>query len=82
LTGFQISENHAVVDHEFTFNIAEQNGLDGFVVFTSTSTFARNRSNYNGSFGILDDGAGGNTYTGNRCTGNELGDSSPPGLCF
>ena len=53
----------------------------------TASHFDRNRSDYNGGVGILDTTTGGgtggtaNTYTNNRCTGNDLGPSSPAGLC-
>jgi len=83
--------------HAVTLNIAVSNGEDGFTVSATGSTFERNSANYNGradrgqpadGYGILDttrdSGTGGtaNTYSANRCTGNGLGDSSPPGLCF
>jgi hypothetical protein len=83
--------------HTVTLNIAVSNGEDGFTVSATESTFERNTANYNGranhgqpadGYGILDttrdSGTGGtaNTYSANRCTGNGLGDSSPPGLCF
>jgi hypothetical protein len=91
--GFDIAGS----EHTVTLNIAVGNGEDGFTVSAVGSTFRRNTANFNGradrgqpadGYGILDttvgDGTGGtaNTYTANRCTGNGLGDSSPPGLCF
>jgi hypothetical protein len=77
--------------HTFTLNIAVQNHEDGYTVFATESVFQRNTANYNGlpdvGYGILDgtsdSGTEGtaNTYSGNRCTGNGLGDSLPAGLC-
>ena len=61
-------------------NIAASNALDGFAVGASASTLDRNRSDYNRLFGIEEFGPP-NTYLNNRCTGNELGASNPPGLC-
>jgi parallel beta-helix repeat protein len=79
LEGFQIFGIGSAV----TLNEALANGTDGFTVSAITSNFDRNRSDYNGRFGIRDVtmGAGNNTYTANRCTGNEDGPSSPSGLC-
>jgi hypothetical protein len=73
--------------HVVSRNIAVGNTEDGFTVSATGSTFDRNRSNANGGFGILDTTTGGgtggtaNTYRNNVCTGNGLGDSSPPELC-
>jgi hypothetical protein len=61
-------------------NIAASNALDGFAVGASASTFDRNRSDHNLLFGIEEFGPP-NIYLNNRCTGNELGASNPPGLC-
>ena len=75
--------------HTVTLNISESNGEDGFTVSATGSTFQRNVSSYNGrpraGWGILQvppptPGAS-NTYSGNNCTGNGLGLSSPVGLC-
>jgi hypothetical protein len=91
--GFDI----AGTGHTVTLNIAVSNGEDGFTVAATDSTFERNTANFNGrasraeeadGYGILDTTAGSgtagtaNTYRANRCTGNGLDDSSPPGLCF
>jgi hypothetical protein len=69
--------------HWVTLNEAHMNGTDGFTVFAGMSHFDRNRSDYNGNFGIFDGtmGAGNNVYTANRCTGNQAGPSAPAGLC-
>jgi hypothetical protein len=73
--------------HTVTLNYALRNGADGFLVFATDSRFDRNRSDYNGDWGIEDDTIGGGTsmtanfYTNNRCTGNVTGKSSPPDLC-
>jgi hypothetical protein len=66
--------------HTASGNIAASNALDGFAVGASASTFARNRGDFNRLFGIAETGID-NTYVDNRCTGNDLGPSSPPGLC-
>src|SRR5262245_7824708 len=74
--------------HTFSRNVASANDIDGFQVDGSGSTFDLNRSMNNGAFGIFDfttgggTGGTGNTYTNNVCSGNDSGDSSPPGLCF
>jgi parallel beta-helix repeat protein len=79
LEGFKLQGS----GHSVSLNEAHMNGTDGFTVFANMSRFDRNRSDYNGDFGILDAtmGAGGNVYTGNRCTGNQDGPSAPAGLC-
>jgi hypothetical protein len=80
--------NIAGTGHTVTLNIALDNGDDGFTVSATDSTLARNTASYNDGVGIRDTTAGNgtagtaNTYTANRCTGNGLGNSSPPGLCF
>src|SRR5262245_19556536 len=61
-------------------NIATSNALDGFAVGASASTLDRNRSDYNRLFGIEELGTA-NVYLNNRCSGNDLGASNPPGLC-
>jgi len=59
-------------------NIGTSNALDGFEVDASASTFDRNRRDSNGLLGIADTGTD-NNYVDNRCTGNDLGPSNPPG---
>jgi parallel beta-helix repeat protein len=77
LEGFVISGQ----GHWVTLNEAHMNGTDGFTVSANMSRFDRNRSDYNGDFGIREVMAVGNAYTANRCTGNQDGPSSPAGLC-
>ena len=73
--------------HTTSRNISERNGGDGFDVSAAASTFSSNNGRYNGGWGIRDrtsgNGTGGtaNTYTGNACSRNGLGNSLPPGLC-
>jgi parallel beta-helix repeat protein len=73
--------------HTVTLNIAVDNTDNGFTVAATGSTFERNTASYNDGHGIKDTtsgiGTGGtaNTYRANRCTGNGLGASWPPGLC-
>jgi parallel beta-helix repeat protein len=73
--------------HLVMLSNALANGRSGFLVTAVDSRLQRNRSDYNGAFGIEDattgGGAGGtaNTYTNNRCTGNDIDKSSPQGLC-
>lgn len=68
--------------HTLTLNHATKNGGDGFDVSATGILFERNRTAYNGLFGIADSTVGGgNTYAGNRCTGDRSGPSLPPGLC-
>jgi hypothetical protein len=71
-------------------NIATRNGRDesgdqardGFLLECGFCRLERNRSFYNGGFGILEAAAPDpNVYTDNLCGGNALGDSDPPGLC-
>jgi hypothetical protein len=62
-------------------NISLRNEDDGFLVFATNTRFRRNSAQYNRGFGINDDGTA-NIYVGNVCTGNGLGDSDPPRLCF
>jgi len=78
--GFVISQSN----HTVSLNIAQGNASDGFFIPASDSRFTRNRSSYNGGFGldVLGNSLSGNTFTDNLCTGNLLGDSHPPGLCF
>jgi hypothetical protein len=89
--GFQIGG----VGVQVTGNIAAQNHTPGFFIDTVSGTISRNRSDYNATrffpgLGIFDNtvGIGGgtsgtaNVYTDNRCTGNEVAPSDPPGLCF
>jgi hypothetical protein len=67
-----------------TGNVAAANGLDGFAVFAGDSTFERNRGDHNGGFGIVELEPAippTNVYRSDRCTGNALGPSNPPGLC-
>jgi len=69
-------------DHTVTLNIAQSNDIDGFTVSASESALSRNTGNYNGGYGIHDASpASDNTYSANKCTGNALGKSRPPGLC-
>jgi hypothetical protein len=77
--GFLVSGMH----HRFSRNIARDNAEDGFTVLARWSTFDQNRSDFNDGYGIRDSSVppGTNTYTRNRCTGNRLGPSDPPGLC-
>lgn len=74
------------------FNTARGNAQDGFAVmdFPTTSTnneFLENESRNNAGYGFLDEtedsGTAGtaNTYTDNICSDNDLGGSSPTGLC-
>ena len=69
--------------NQFTGNIAVNNTGSGF--FTThrpggNNVFRRNTASYNDGHGFVDL-SGGNVYEDNRCGGNALGDSSPPGLC-
>jgi hypothetical protein len=83
-------------NHTLTLNFSNSNDTDGFTVTAVDSLFERNTASYNGraaggqppdGYGIRDsttgDGTKGtdNTYVNNRCTGNGLGASLPPGLC-
>jgi parallel beta-helix repeat protein len=77
------------------FNTARGNGGDdfpgdGFAVLPPSSInneFVENESRNNGNYGFLDQtedsGTAGtaNTYTDNTCSNNDLGGSSPTGLC-
>jgi hypothetical protein len=69
--------------HTISSNIAAGNGGDGITVDAAGVLFTRNRAAANARFGIQDfDGAANsNTYDANLCSGNDLGDSSPAGLC-
>ncbi len=73
-------------------NMATGNNQDGFAVISSVSSsnnneFVENDSSNNGGYGFLDEtedsGTAGtaNTYTNNTCSDNDLGGSSPTGLC-
>jgi hypothetical protein len=68
--------------HELTANIARRNNRSGFFAFdTATGNgFRRNIADYNRRYGFEDLSAD-NAYEDNGCTGNGVGDSSPPGLC-
>ena len=69
--------------NRFTDNIAVDNTGNGFFTAHSAggnSVFQRNIANYNDGYGFADL-SGGNVHEDNLCTGNALGDSSPPGLC-
>jgi parallel beta-helix repeat protein len=71
------------------FNTATGNDRDGFAVLQSSinNEFVENESRNNGNYGFLDQtedsGTAGtaNTYTDNTCSNNDLGGSSPTGLC-
>jgi hypothetical protein len=82
-TGFEFLGS----EHTVSRNIAFDNDATGIVSGCTGCTFDRNRSSANGGFGIEDSTAGSgtggtaSTYTRNVCSGNVLGDSSPPGLC-
>jgi hypothetical protein len=69
--------------HTISNNIASGNAADGITVDAAGVFFTRNRATANGKFGIqdLDGTANTNTYEANICSGNDLGDSSPAGLC-
>jgi hypothetical protein len=73
--------------HTMSPNVSQANAFDGFWSICDGCTFDRNRSAGNGTVGMRDlttgSGTGGtaSTYSRNVCSGNALGDSSPPGLC-
>ena len=78
--------------HTISRNVVSDSATSGIVVAifgdaAGNNVFERNKSINNTDFGILDQttgtGTGGtaNAYTGNVCSGNDLGDSSPAGLC-
>jgi parallel beta-helix repeat protein len=80
--GFVIHGNDNAVSRNYVLqNGAFPNEFDGFAIAGTGNTFDRNRSDSNLGHGIHDSGPGPNSYTGNRCTGNFLGPSSPQGLC-
>lgn len=71
------------------FNTARGNVEDGFAILQSSinNEFVENESRNNAGYGFLDEtedsGTAGtaNTYTDNICSDNDLGGSSPTGLC-
>jgi hypothetical protein len=74
-TGHTVSRN--VVSGSVQSGIVTGRFLDPSV----GGVFNGNRITNNGGFGIEETGGGGNTYTSNLCAGNDLGNSSPAGLC-
>ena len=70
--------------HTLTLNDSLQNAGDGYENSSTGSLFDRNRGDYTAGFGFVDSTVGSgtgftaNTDTGNRCTGNDLGQSCSP----
>lgn len=75
-TGFFVADSQNGV---FTGNTGSDNGASGFASLDSAATFTDNDAHRNASYGFDSSSAAG--FTGNYCTGNELGNATPAGLC-
>lgn len=62
-------------------NYIDASGSEGLAMFASGNTVQSLTSNNNGTWGIRDTSGLANTYTGNTCTGNGSGPSTPAGPC-
>jgi hypothetical protein len=86
--GHGIQVDHAT-SSTLLLNVSRRNGGDGFHVAADAAgnRFERNVAHDNDGFGVVDESTGdqtagtANAYVRNRCTANDLGDSSPAGLC-
>jgi len=74
-------------NNTLTMNTASSNGVDGFYLYgSSNNTLTGNTANNNLDYGYYDSSTGtgtagtANLYTGDVCSGNGVGGSSPSGL--